>query len=149
MSLIGRFKSGSEIFYGAVDGGRVIRFEAAGRRRARTYELKKLKTLVPAEPTKIIAVGLNYTAHAAEFNRTVPEKPLFWLKSPGSLLPHKGKIWIAYPEHRTDHEVELTIVIGKRCRDVPEKRAASVILGYTTAQDISDRHVQKIGRAHV
>ncbi|MGB1789247.1 MAG: fumarylacetoacetate hydrolase family protein [Limisphaerales bacterium] len=72
----------------------------------------------------------------------MPKSPLFWLKSPESILPDGGKIDIPFPEHRVDYEAELAIVIGRRIRNVTPKAASRYILGYTTAQDISDRTIQ-------
>jgi 2-keto-4-pentenoate hydratase/2-oxohepta-3-ene-1,7-dioic acid hydratase in catechol pathway len=95
------------------------------------------------EPSKIIAVGLNYADHVREMKRELPPEPLFWFKATSSLLPSGGEIEIPFPEHRTDFEAELVIVIGKKCRNVTPAQAAACIFGYTAAQDISDRHIQK------
>jgi 2-keto-4-pentenoate hydratase/2-oxohepta-3-ene-1,7-dioic acid hydratase in catechol pathway len=104
---------------------------------------KGVKTLVPVVPGKIIAVGLNYADHVREMNRELPKEPLFWFKAPTSLLPDGGKIEIPFPDHRTDFEAELAIVIGRKIRNVSPAVAARYIFGYTAAQDISDRHIQK------
>ncbi|HWI59796.1 MAG TPA: fumarylacetoacetate hydrolase family protein, partial [Bacillota bacterium] len=104
--------------------------------------LKGVRTLTPVVPSKIIAVGLNYADHARESNKALPKEPLFWIKASTSLLPDGGKIEIPFPQHRTDFEAELAIVIGRRVRNVTEAAAARYILGYTTAQDISDRTIQ-------
>lgn len=117
--------------------------EEPPRKKCRHYGLRDLKILVPVVPTKIIAVGLNYADHAAETGAKVPSSPLIWLKSPGSLLPHRGKICVANPKNRTDHEVELTIVIGKHVKNVSVRDAPRAIFGYTVAEDISDRVVQR------
>jgi 2-keto-4-pentenoate hydratase/2-oxohepta-3-ene-1,7-dioic acid hydratase in catechol pathway len=143
MSLLGRFQSGSEIFWGVVSGETVVRLEEPPRRKLRPYSLKSLKVLVPVTPRKLFAVGLNYSDHVLEMGRTPPTEPVFWLKAPSSLLPHKGTVRLANPKNRTDHEVELAIVIGRRGTNISEARASRHILGYTLAQDISDRHVQK------
>jgi len=78
-------------------------------------------------PSKIIAVGLNYADHARESGKSVPKEPLFWLKAPTSLLPDGGKIEIPFSNHRTDFEAELTIVIGRRIRNVTPAAAARYI----------------------
>jgi hypothetical protein len=67
---------------------------------------------VPVAPSKLMAVGLNYADHIAEMKRTPLGTPLIWFKAPTSLLPHEGTIEIAFPEHKTDFEVELAIIIG-------------------------------------
>src|SRR4029450_9218336 len=69
--------------------------------------------------------------------------PLIWFKSPGSLLPHDGKIEIAFPEHQTDFEVELAVVIGKPAKNVLTEDALDFVFGYTIGLDISDRDLQK------
>ncbi|MBI4179377.1 fumarylacetoacetate hydrolase family protein [bacterium] len=139
MTLWGRFARGSGNFYGRVEDDRVHPLDSPKRR----FFLRDLKILPPVVPSKIIAVGLNFADHAAETGSKLPPSPLTWLKSPGSILPPRGKIHIAFPEHRTDHEVELAIVIGKHAKNVSVRAAARAILGYTTAQDISDRTIQR------
>jgi len=75
--------------------------------------------------------------------RTPLGTPLIWFKAPSSLLPHGGTIEIAFPEHRTDFEVELAIVIGAPAKNVNVKDAPSYVFGYTIGLDISDRDLQK------
>ena len=98
---------------------------------------------LPVAPSKLIAVGLNYADHIAEMKRTPLGTPLIWFKAPSSLLPHNGTIEIAFPEHQTDFEVELAIVIGAPAKNVSVDAAHDFIFGYTIGQDISDRDLQK------
>ena len=147
MSAIGRFSKGDDVFYAKVVDGEVFRahgdiFGAPTFDRQPTPR-KGVKTLVPVTPSKIIAVGINYLDHAREMNRELPKEPLIWFKATTSLLPDGGKIEIPFPEHRTDFEAELAIVIGRKIRNVSPATAARYIFGYTAAQDISDRHIQK------
>src|SRR5882762_9014365 len=147
MRPFGGFKSGNEFFYGEVSGDDVhvlakpywIEVQATG-------EVRKLASLdvdLPVAPSKLIAVGLNYADHIAEMKRTPLSTPLIWFKAPSSLLPHNGLIEIAYPEHQTDFEVELALVIGARTKNVSADRALDFVFGYTIAEDISDRDLQK------
>jgi 2-keto-4-pentenoate hydratase/2-oxohepta-3-ene-1,7-dioic acid hydratase (catechol pathway) len=76
-------------------------------------------------------------------NRTPLGSPLIWFKAPSSLLPDGGTIEIAFPEHRTDFEVELAIVIGATAKDVSAERALNHVFGYTIGLDVSDRDLQK------
>jgi len=69
--------------------------------------------------------------------------PLIWFKAPSSLLPDRGTIEIAFPEHRTDFEVELAVVIGATAKNVSAERALNHVFGYTIGLDISDRDLQK------
>lgn len=109
-------------------------------------EKKPLSELVidlPVAPSKIIAVGLNYRDHIKEMQRAEIGSPLIWFKAPSSLLRHEGKIEIAFPEHQTDFETELAVVIGRTAKNVPEARAHDYVFGYSLAEDISDRDLQK------
>lgn len=98
---------------------------------------------LPVDPSKVIAVGLNYADHIKEMQRNEIGSPLIWFKAPSSLLPHEGTIEIAFPEHKTDFEIELAIVVGKRAKNVPVERALDFVFGYTVALDVSDRDLQK------
>ena len=146
MAAIGRFQKRDDIFYAKVEDGALYKLKGdvfgAPSYQKKSIPKKGFRTLVPVQPSKIICVGLNYADHAAESGLEVPKSPLFWLKSPESILPDGGKIDIPFPEHRVDYEAELAIVIGRRIRNVTPKAASRYILGYTTAQDISDRTIQ-------
>jgi len=78
---------------------------------------------VPVSPSKLIAVGLNYAEHIAEMKRTPLGTALIWFKAPTSLLAHKQQIEIAFPEHQTDFETELAVVIGARAKNVSIEHA--------------------------
>jgi 2-keto-4-pentenoate hydratase/2-oxohepta-3-ene-1,7-dioic acid hydratase in catechol pathway len=104
--------------------------------------LRDLQIHVPVAPSKLIAVGLNYADHIAEMKRTPLGTPLIWFKAPTSLLPHEGIIEIAFPEHKTDFEVELAIVIGALTKNVSVESALDHVFGYTIGEDISDRDLQ-------
>jgi len=147
MAAIGRFQSGEDVFYAKVVDGELFRlrgdvFGVPSFERKPTLR-KGVKTLVPVVPSKIIAVGLNYADHVREMKRELPLEPLFWFKATTSLLADGGKIEIPFPQHRTDFEAELAIVIGRKTRNVTPAQAARHIFGYTAAQDISDRTIQK------
>jgi len=146
MAAIGRFQKGEEIFYAKVVDGELFRLRGdvfgAPSFDRKPMPGKGLKLLTPVDASKIIAIGLNYADHAREQNKALPKEPLFWFKAPTSLLPDGGKIEVPFPRHRTDYEAELAIVIGRRVRNITPAAAARYILGYTTAQDISDRTIQ-------
>jgi len=146
MAAIGRFQKGEEIFYAKVVDGELFKLigDVYGSPSfdKKPTPLKGVKTLVPVVPSKIIAVGLNYADHARETGKPLPKEPLFWLKASTSLIPDGAKIEIPFANHRTDFEAELTIVIGRRMRNVTPAAAARYIFGYTAAQDITDRTIQ-------
>jgi len=147
MRTFGGFKSGNEFFYGEVRGEDVqVLAKPYWIAVERTGEVRKLRQLdidLPVAPSKLLAVGLNYADHIAEMKRTPLGTPLIWFKAPSSLLPHNGKVEIAFPEHQTDFETELGIVIGRTAKNVPAERALDFAFGYTTGLDISDRDLQK------
>ena len=146
MAAIGRFQKGDEIFYAKVVDGEIFKLQGdvfgSPSFDKKPTPLKGVKTLTPVQPSKIIAVGLNYADHAREAGKALPKEPLFWLKAPTSLIPDGAKIEIPFATHRNDFEAELAIVIGRRMRNVTPAAAARYIFGYTAAQDVTDRTIQ-------
>src|SRR5216110_1467077 len=147
MRTFGGFRSGEESFYGEVRGDHVhLLAKAHWIDIDPTGEVRKLADIdidLPVASSKLIAVGLNYADHIAEMKRTPLGTPLIWFKAPSSLLPHNGAIEIAFPEHQTDFEVELAIVICKTAKNQAVERALDFVFGYTIGLDISDRDLQK------
>jgi len=105
--------------------------------------LDTLKLLAPCEPTKIIAVGRNYAAHAAEQQVEVPAEPLLFLKPPSALIGHEEPIILPADSQHVDHEAELVVVIGRRGKDIPRQEALRHILGYTCGNDVTARDLQR------
>ena len=105
--------------------------------------ISAVRMLPPVLPSKVVAIGKNYADHASEMGGAVPEQPLLFLKPSTAVAGHGDAI--AYPpsSQRVDYEGELAVVIGRLCRDVPESRAAEVVLGYTCANDVTARDQQK------
>jgi 2-keto-4-pentenoate hydratase/2-oxohepta-3-ene-1,7-dioic acid hydratase in catechol pathway len=146
MAAIGRFQKSEDVFFAKVVDGEIYRvlgdvFGSPSFER-KPLKLKGVRTLPPVTPTKVICVGLNYADHARESGKPLPKEPLFWFKAATSIIPDGGKIEVPFPNHRTDFEAELCIVIGRKVRNVTPAAAARYIFGYTTAQDISDRTIQ-------
>lgn len=138
--MIGRFKNGDEIFYGKVEGERVIVDRGL---YSDTFLLSELEVLPPTQPSKIICVGLNYRDHAKELNMPIPQTPLLFLKPPSAVTGHLGKI--VYPDKtgHVDYEAELAVIIGRRCKNIPAAEADGVIMGYTCFNDVTARDLQK------
>jgi 2-keto-4-pentenoate hydratase/2-oxohepta-3-ene-1,7-dioic acid hydratase in catechol pathway len=100
--------------------------------------------LPPATPSKIICVGRNYREHAAELGNQVPAEPLLFFKPPSSLLNPGGAIVLPPASSRVDHEGELAIVIGQRAsRLQPDFNLRAIVRGYTLANDVTARDLQK------
>ena len=147
MKTFGRFRSGNEFFYGELRGDEVHRLSKPYwievQSTGEILSLASLQIDVSVAPSKLIAVGLNYADHIAEMKRTEIGAPLIWFKAPSSLLPHNGVIEIAFPEHKTDFETELAVVIGSRTKNVSAGDALDQVFGYTIGLDITDRDLQK------
>src|SRR5438477_4168258 len=147
MRTFGGFRSGKKFCYGEIIGRDVHILEKPYWTGVeRTDEIVKLADVdvdLPVAPSKLIAVGLNYADHIAEMKRTPLDSPLIWFKAPSSLLPHNGIVEIAFPQHQTDFETELAVVIGTTAKNVSSLGALDFVFGYTTGLDISDRDLQK------
>lgn len=136
-----------EAFYGILEDGKVKRLSSAPfdgiREDGRVYDADSVRFLAPAEPSKIVAVGKNYRAHADEMGEGQPEEPLLFLKPSTSIVGNGDNV--VYPEisHRLDYEGELGVVIGKKCHAVERGHSSEVIFGYTCLNDITARDIQK------
>ena len=107
--------------------------------------LNSVSLLEPVRPSKILCVGRNYADHAKELGNEVPVEPLLFFKPPSSLLA-PGATIILPPSlsQRVEYEGELTIVIGRTCRNVgPNEDVRPYIFGYTCTNDVTARDLQK------
>ena len=101
------------------------------------------RLLAPVIPTKIIAVGRNYEEHAAELRNPVPDEPALFLKPPTSVIGPLQAIRIPEDSVDVQHEAELAVVIGRFAKDVKMENAGDYVLGYTAANDVTARDLQK------
>jgi len=121
---------------GDVEGLRTRRIQAIG--------LEEAELLAPVRPSKIVCVGRNYKAHAAELGNEVPKEPLLFFKPSSSLLGPGGVVRRPKISERVDFEGELCVVIGKACyKPADDEDVRSYILGYTCLNDITARDLQK------
>ena len=113
-------------------------------KKAAKVELTKVRLLAPVIPrSKIVAVGKNYADHAKEMGSEVPKEPIIFLKPNTSVIgPGDTIVWPAMAP-TIDYEAELAIVIGRICKEVPRERVKDVIFGYTLANDVTSRELQK------
>ena len=114
------------------------------QKTAAKIELTKVRLLAPVIPrSKIVCVGKNYADHAAEMGSEVPAEPIIFLKPNTSVIgPGDTIVWPAMAP-TIDYEAELAIVIGRVCKEVPKERVKDVIFGYTMANDVTTRELQK------
>lgn len=110
----------------------------------KSLKLSDVKLLAPVIPrSKVVCIGKNYADHAAEMNSEVPSEPIIFIKPNTSVIgPNEVIIWPRMSE-RVDYEAELAIVIGRICKEVPASKAKDVIYGYTLANDVTARDLQK------
>jgi len=110
-------------------------------------ELERVGACI-SKPGKFIAIGLNYSDHAAETGAAVPSEPIVFMKATSSINGPNDNIEISKDSKKLDWEVELGIVIGKNLKNISEKEAAEHILGYCLVNDISEREwqIEKMGQ---
>ena len=108
----------------------------------RSFALSDLHLIPPCQPTKIVAVGLNYRSHAKELNMELPDEPLLFLKPSTSVIGHED--YISYPSmsRRVDYEAELGVVMKRVVKSVSVDEAKDCILGYTCFNDVTARDLQ-------
>jgi len=157
---IARFAFGGEARYGVVgraedeaQAGDLQVAELAGhplgaaggiRLTGRSFPVADVRLLTPIVPSKVVAIGRNYAAHALELGNEVPAEPVLFLKpstsvsGPGDPIVRPVKL-----SQRVDYEGELAVVIGKVTRDVSPDQAADAVFGYTCANDVTARDLQK------
>ena len=108
------------------------------------WALPDVRLLSPILPSKVVGVGRNYAAHAAELGNDVPAAPLIFLKPSTAVIGPADAIRLPASSNQVEHEAELAVVIGATgARDVPASRALAAVLGYTCANDVTARDQQK------
>ena len=118
-------------------------FFGESRFSGRQFTKDQVTILSPCEPSKIVAVGLNYKDHASELNLPEPKEPLLFLKPPSAVIAHQDSI--VYPEmsQHIEYEGELGVVIGRKAKGIHSKEAKEYIFGYTCVNDVTARDLQK------
>jgi len=145
-----RFRFGDRIATGAVDDGtddvRILQgtFFEDPIPTGEVVPLDDVRLLAPVLPSKLVCVGKNYAAHAAEFGMDVPEEPLLFLKPSTAVIGPGDPIQLLPISKRIDYEGELAVVIGRLARGVRAEDAYRYILGYTCANDVTLRDLQRM-----
>ena len=144
-----RFRFGDRIATGAVDAGsddvRILSgtYFQDPVPTGEEVPLDDVRLLAPILPSKIVCVGKNYAAHAAEFDSDVPEEPLLFLKPSTAVVGPEDPIQLLPISRRIDYEGELAVVVGRLARGVRSEEAYRYILGYTCANDVTLRSLQR------
>jgi 2-keto-4-pentenoate hydratase/2-oxohepta-3-ene-1,7-dioic acid hydratase in catechol pathway len=145
-----RYLAEGAIRHGVLDQATIREFDGdlfgarqeSGVRRS----LDEVTLLAPVAPTKIVAAGLNFAAHASEHHVERPQVPLLFFKPPSALILSGEPILLPDASHHVNEEAELVVVIGARAQRLDVSDAAAHILGYTCGNDVSDRDVQEMDR---
>jgi 2-keto-4-pentenoate hydratase/2-oxohepta-3-ene-1,7-dioic acid hydratase in catechol pathway len=151
---IARFSLDGNVAFGVVEGdaktegGLVLdiikghpfaEFERSGQR----IPVGKVRLLPPVLPSKVVAIGRNYAEHAKELGNGVPAVPVAFFKPSTSVVGPGDPVGYPAFSGEVHHEAELAVVIGRMCSQVPRERAKDVVLGYTCANDITARDIQR------
>ena len=147
MKIVRVDSEADDIAYGAVEpeGIRLHRGTpfVAWEPTETVLEWDQARLLAPVIPTKIVAVGRNYADHAAELGNELPATPLLFLKPPTTVIGPLQAVRLPDMSNEVHHEAELAVVIGKVTRNVPIEDVGPHILGYTAANDVTARDIQR------
>jgi 2-keto-4-pentenoate hydratase/2-oxohepta-3-ene-1,7-dioic acid hydratase in catechol pathway len=137
-----------DVHFGVIEGDAVALltshpfgpFEPDGR----VLPLSQVRLISPVLPSKIVAVGKNYLDHVREMGGDAPPaEPMIFLKPSTSVIGPGDAILLPWQSEQVEYEAELAVVIGRLCRDVPESLVDDVVLGYTCANDVTARDLQR------
>jgi len=148
---VGRFKCGDKTIFALIKGKEIVPIKEKRiselmesiTPEGESLSFKDVKFLSPTRPTKIVAVGLNYKAHAEEMGKPLPEEPLLFMKPSTAVISNKMRIVKPKMSQRVDYEGELAIVIGRKCKKVSPQEAPDYILGYSCFNDVTARDLQQ------
>jgi 2-keto-4-pentenoate hydratase/2-oxohepta-3-ene-1,7-dioic acid hydratase in catechol pathway len=134
--------------FGLLEGDGVREISAAPwsnwSRCEKVWKISAVRFLAPVKPSKIVCVGRNYAAHAAELGNEVPKEPLIFLKPPSAIIGPDEPIIATEFSQRVEHEGELAIVMARRCSHLSDSdNSLSYVLGYTCLNDVTARDLQK------
>jgi 2-keto-4-pentenoate hydratase/2-oxohepta-3-ene-1,7-dioic acid hydratase in catechol pathway len=143
-----RFLHAGKPSLGVANGDRILRYNGSdamslGDATNESISLADAEILAPGTPSKVVAVGRNYAEHAKELGNEAPPEPIIFLKPPSAVLDPNGTIVRPPQSQRVDFEGELAIVIGKSARNIHRDDWRSVVLGFTCANDVTARDLQK------
>ena len=143
---IARFRHAGNVAFGLVEGENLkvlvgdpySGIELSGE----SLPLSGVELLAPTVPSKLICIGMNYSAHAAEISQDVPDEPLMFFKPSSSIIASGQPIVIPKQSDQIELECELAIVVGKQAKDVPMEQVDEYILGFTIGNDVTARDIQ-------
>ena len=143
-----RFEQEGRSGYGILEGEKILvlwrtPYDGLENTTGEIMSLPEVTLLAPCEPTKIVALGLNYRDHAAEIGHPLPEEPLLFMKPSTAVIGPDEDIRYPAMSRRVDYEAELAVVIGRTCRHVREQDFRDYVLGFTCINDVTARDLQQ------
>lgn len=142
-----RFKAGNDIAYGLAEAAGVTLYQGspfvAWEATETLLPWDAIQLLSPVIPSKVVCVGRNYEDHAAELGNDVPEEPVIFMKPATSVIGPDARVVYPVQTSNLHHEAELAVVMGRVARNVKAEDVGSFIFGYTAANDITARDLQK------
>ena len=142
-----RIKSGDDIVYGVADAGGVLVYNGSPFVAWEPTEIvvpwASVTLLSPVIPTKVMCVGRNYEDHASEFAAEIPEEPMIFMKPATSVVGPNANVVHPKISKEVHHEAELAVVISKPARNIKAEDASQYIFGYTAANDVTARDLQR------
>src|SRR5215813_10722735 len=136
--------------FGVLEGNSVAEITAAPwsagswEKTSQVFSMEQVQLLAPVAPSKIVCVGRNYAAHAAELGNEVPKEPLIFLKPPSSIVGPGEPVVLTKYSSRVEHEGELGLVVGRRASHLSAScDPLSYLCGYTCINDVTARDLQK------
>ncbi len=140
-----RYQTGNSIEYGILEGEQIQVLEGTPfpdtKKRDQRRKLSEVKLLAPCEPSKVVAIGLNYYSHAKEVGQEAPKEPMMFFKPSTSVIGPEDKI-VNPGCNRLDYEAELGVVVRDRASKVSRQDAMKYVLGYTCFNDVTARDWQ-------
>lgn len=143
-----RFERDGRSGYGILEGEKISvlwgpPYDGLENTTGEGMSLPEVKLLAPCEPTKIVALGLNYRDHALEIGHPQPEEPLLFMKPSTAVIGPDEDIIYPAMSRQVDYEAELAVVIGRTCRFVKAEDFRDYVLGYTAINDVTARDLQR------
>lgn len=147
MTLIARYEINGAKHYGHMEGDALHRMEGTPLEgltpNGKVDRVAEVRLLPPLESPRIFGVGANYVAHIAEMSMDTPIRPMLFMKPTNTVVGPEDPVVFPKEGQEVHYEAELAVVIGKTARRVAVENASDVILGYTCANDVSERVIQK------
>ena len=142
-----RCKTDSAVSYGILEGKVVHLLEGMPYsgldRTGRQLSSDDVVFLAPCEPSKIVAIGINYAPHAKELDFEIPPVPLIFLKPSSAVIGPEEDIVLPAMSQQVDYEGELAVVIGRKTKDISVENALDAVFGYSCINDVTARDLQK------